>query len=342
MKVVVALSGGVDSAVAALRLLDEGHEVIGVHLRMGRGGAGAVDSARRVARQLAIGLLEVDCSEAFDLRVVRPALGLFASGVTPSPCVVCNERLKLAELERVAAEVGADMVATGHYARVEGSSRGPLLLRGADRSKDQSYFLHRLTASRLRRIAFPLGDFSKDEVRGLAARAHLSVAGEKESQELCFVADGGSPADLVEAELPERVRPGRIVDREGQRLGDHGGVHRFTVGQRRGAPHPLYVLAVDAADGTVVVGPRDQAEASVVHAEGVSWVNDAPPDGRLECSVQIRSRHSAAQALVEVEGSKLTIRPAAPLLSPAPGQAAVLYRSDQVLGGAWIVRGNDE
>jgi tRNA-specific 2-thiouridylase len=326
--------------------------VIGVFLRLWdpRAGKGSrccsledLEDARRVASHLGIVLHDECISDLFYERVFLPSLQRYADGLTPNPCVVCNEQIKFAELEHVMDQLEADLLVTGHYARiVTGGDGRPRLLRGVDAGKDQSYFLHRLSSERLRRICFPLGERSKDEVRQAAAAAQLPVAGKPESQELCFVPEGTSYAELLEQWLPEQVRPGAIVDRTGNRLGSHEGVHRYTVGQRRGlgisAAEPLYVLELDAASGTVVVGPQQQLAVTEIAVAEVSWVAGEAPAASFSCSVQIRSRHCSVPATVEVgDSGSVSVHPEQPLSAPAPGQAAVLYDGDEVLGGGWII-----
>jgi tRNA-specific 2-thiouridylase len=328
-----------------------GHQVEGVFLRLwdplgsGKGSRCCSledqEDARAVAAALDIPLREECTSRRFFDDVFEASLERYAEGLTPNPCVVCNEKIKFTELEAVADAAGADVLVTGHYARLRGGKGGRVrLLRGVDAAKDQSYFLHRLTQDRLRRVLFPLGDMTKADVRRKARAAGLPVADKPESQELCFVPEGTSYAELMEAWLPGRVRAGEIVDRGGRRLGSHAGVHRFTVGQRRGlgvsAEMPLYVLQLHPATGTVVVGDRDELLTSSFEAEDMRWISDQPPARELECSVQVRSRHRAVPARVEARGEGVLIVPEEPLTAPAPGQAAVLYDGDEVLGGGWI------
>ncbi len=351
MKVLVAMSGGLDSSVAALEMVKAGHQVEAIFLRLwdplasGKGSRCCsiedMEDARIVADALGIPLREECTSRRFFDQVFHASLERYAEGLTPNPCVVCNEKIKFAELEAVADAAGAEVLVTGHYARLRGGEGGPVqLLRGADAAKDQSYFLHRLGQDRLRRVAFPVGGMTKDEVRRKAREAGLHVAGKTESQELCFVPEGTSYADLMEAWLPDRVRAGEIVDSGGRRLGSHGGVHRFTVGQRRGlgvaSDRPLYVLKLQADTGTVVIGDRDELMAFSFEADDARWVSGRPPAARFTCSVQVRSRHRAVPARVEVRGEGVLIVPVEPMPAPAPGQAAVLYDGDEVLGGGWI------
>ncbi len=352
MKVVVAMSGGLDSSVAALTMVREGHEVEGVFMRLWDPLAGHgsrccsledMEDARRVARHLGIPLREACLSRQFFDEIFIASLEAYARGLTPNPCVECNEKIKFAELERMARELGADRLVTGHYARVErGADDRWHLFRGSDRAKDQSYFLHRLGQERLARVVFPLGETTKDEARSVAREAGLPVADKPESQELCFVPPGGSYAQLLESWLPGRTRSGSIVDRAGRRLGEHRGVHRFTVGQRRGlgiaAPRPLYVLGIEPETGNVVVGTRDELLVSSFRVREPAWVAGRPPAAELQCTVRIRSRHPGVRARVRPEDGYLVVETAEPVRAPAPGQAAVFYAGEEVLGGGWIVR----
>ncbi len=350
MKVVVAMSGGLDSSVAALRLVEAGYRVVGVLFRLWDPLAGAasrccsdedVRDARRVAEALGIPLREECTSRRFFDEIFMPSLEQYAHGLTPNPCVLCNERIKFAELAAVAEAEGAALMATGHYARVEGREGGTVrLLRAADPAKDQSYFLYRVPQEILGRLLLPVGELSKDEVRRLAEAAGLPVADKAESQELCFVPEGTSYAQLVEGWLPGSLRPGEIVDRSGKVLGRHDGVHRFTVGQRRGlgiaAPAPLYVIALEPATGRVVVGPREELAAPRLEVRDLAWVSGEPPAAEFRCTVKIRSRHAGTAAGVEVHGDRAHVLPDEPLRAPAPGQAAVFYDGDEVLGGGFI------
>lgn len=346
------MSGGLDSSVAAYLMREAGHEVVGVFFRLWDPLAGHasrccsledLEDARRVAQELGIPLREECSTRRFFDEVFEASLERYVEGLTPNPCVVCNARVKFPELVRVAEEEGAEFMVTGHYARLEHGPGGPRLHRGAVREKDQSYFLHRLGRDLLERLRFPVGGMGKEEVRDLALASGLSVASKRESQELCFVPPGTSCADLVERWKGDSIRPGPIVDREGRVLGEHRGVHRFTIGQRRGigvsAEAPLYVLATRREDAAVVVGPREALETWRIGVRDIVWVRGAPPAGRFACTVQVRSRHGGTPAVVDVEGSGATVTVEEPLRGPAPGQAAVFYDGDEVLGGGWIVGG---
>lgn len=349
MKVLVGMSGGLDSSVAALNMVEAGHQVEGVFLQLWDPLAGSgsrccsledQEDARRVAAVLGIPLHEACTTRKFFDAVFLASLESYAAGRTPNPCVTCNERIKFSELLALAGEHGADVVATGHYARLEETDGRRRLLRGADRAKDQSYFLHRVSQDVLRRVVFPVGGMTKDEVREVAVGAGLPVAAKPESQELCFVSEGSSYAELLEGWLPGRSRPGAIVSTDGRRLGSHDGVHRFTVGQRRGlgvvADRPLYVVALDAEAGAVVVGTEEELAVRRFGVGDIVWIAGGPPAGSFECTVQVRSRHAGTPARVTVDGGGATVSAREPLRAPAPGQAAVFYHGDELLGGGWI------
>ncbi len=350
MKVIVAMSGGVDSSVAALRLIEAGHDVTGVFFRLvdplGEGGSRCcsprdMEDARLAAQLLGIELLERCVSRRFFDEVFETSLRAYARGLTPNPCVVCNRRIKFAELAHAADQIGADLIATGHFARLEQNGDGVAhLLRAVDRSKDQSYFLHRVDQQILSRTVFPIGDLSKGEVRELARSAGLVQAEKAESQELCFVPEGTSYAELVEHWMPEMIRPGIIADHDGRQLGAHRGIHRFTIGQRRGlgisSQAPLYVVGLDPKTATVIAGKGDELLRTSIRVHDLRWVAGRPPCRPLACTVQVRSRHRGVPAEVRVNGDDAEIDFAEPVRAPAPGQAAVFYDGDEVLGGGWI------
>ena len=354
MRVLAAMSGGVDSSVAAALLVDQGHEVIGVSMQLydqqeGRTAFGTcctiddLHDARRVAAALGIPHYILNFERQFDERVVANFVGEYLAGRTPIPCIRCNSDLKFATLLDRARGLGAERVATGHYARVDRGPAGTLRLRrGLDGAKDQSYFLFSLTRSQLATALFPVGDWRKPDVRAYAQARRLPVADKPDSQEICFVPDGDY-ARFVEAHAPAaaRGRDGAIVDRAGHLLGRHRGVHRFTVGQRKGlglgADGPLYVLALRPADNTVVVGPREALGQTTLRASGVNWIAGEPPAGPLRVDAQIRHRHAPAPAHVRATGTtNAEIEFDEPQTAITPGQAVVFYEGDSVVGGGWI------
>lgn len=355
MRIVVAMSGGVDSSVAAALLARQGHDVIGVSMQLydqsdGQttfGSCCTIDDlhdARRVAARIGIPHYIVNFEHKFNETVVANFVGEYAAGRTPIPCVHCNADLKFATLVERASGLGADFVATGHYARVDhdAASGRYRLRRGADPAKDQSYFLFTLTQAQLAHAVFPVGDLDKAAVRAHARDLDLAVAEKPDSHEICFV-PGGDHAAFLES---HGVEPGGGVIRDvaGRAVGRHDGVHRFTVGQRKGlglsSPIPLFVVGIDAATQAVTVGPREALERDVVTATGVNWIAGTPPPGGSRVTAQIRHRHQEAAATVEwVDAGRVRLRFDEPQSAIAPGQALVMYRSDEVVGGGWISGG---
>lgn len=355
MRIVAAMSGGVDSSVAAALLAADGHDVVGLSMQLydQRGGTQSFGScctlddlhdARRVARRIGIPHYIVNFERQFDERVISPFVQEYAAARTPIPCVRCNSDLKFASLLDRARGFDAEQVATGHYARVEtvpaaGGRAVRRLRRAADQAKDQCYFLFSLTQSQLARASFPLGDMLKAEVRDYARDRGLLVADKPDSHEICFVPDGDYAA-FVERRLPEGAREGPVVDAAGRLLGRHRGVHRFTVGQRKGlgvsGAVPLYVTAIDAASDTVTVGSRADLERITLTAGGVNWIEGTPRHG-CPVTAQIRHHHPPAPARVwPLDGAALRLEFDHPQPAIAPGQAVVLYDGDIVLGGGWI------
>ena len=352
-RVVVAMSGGVDSSVTAALLAESGHEVVGITLQLYASGAarrrpGAccagedIYDARRVADRLGIRHYVLDYEERFREAVIDDFADSYLRGETPIPCVRCNERVKFRDLLAVARDLGADALATGHYVRrVEGPG-GPALHRAVDHARDQSYFLFATTPEQLAYLRFPLGAMPKEQVRAHAERLGLAVAAKPDSQDICFVPDGRY-AGVIERLRPGAAEPGNIVDRTGRVLGRHEGIIHFTVGQRRGlgiaAPEPLYVLAVDAARREVVVGPQAALLRDRVFTGPLAWIGaDMPAPGEERAVVaRLRSSHPGAPArLVRKADGTAEVRLEEPEAATAPGQACVLYDANQVLGGGWI------
>ena len=350
------MSGGVDSSVAAGLLVEQGHDVIGLSMQLydasdndggerSFGSCCSIDDlhdARRVAAAINIPHYILNFERQFNEQVVSNFVSEYAAGRTPLPCAHCNSDLKFATLLDRARGLGADAVATGHYARVEGTAAGRYeLRRGIDASKDQSYFLFALTQDQLAQAVFPVGGRAKDDVRDWAHRRGLPVAAKPDSQEICFIPDHDYAA-FVTRHAPATAG-GSILDESGQVLGRHGGIHRFTVGQRKGlglssspTGKPLYVLSLKPQNQDVVVGPKASLERTHLTASGVNWI-DATPAGPRRASVQIRHRHHAAPATVRSTGdghSEVVFD--TPQIAVTPGQAAVFYDGDVVLGGGWI------
>ena len=355
-RIVVAMSGGVDSSVTAGLLKEAGYDTVGVTLQLYDHGAAVarpgaccagqdIRDARRVADQIGMPHYVLDFEERFRRAVIDDFADSYIAGETPIPCVRCNQRVKFRDLLDVARDLGADALATGHYVRRSVGPDGAELRQATDASRDQSYFLFATTPGQLDFLRFPLGDLDKHETRAHAARLDLSVAEKPDSQDICFVPTGGYAA-IVERLRPGSVEPGDIVHVDGTVLGRHEGIIRYTVGQRRGlgiggrsdGDAPLYVVRLDADRHQVVVGPREALAVTRVGVKDVSWLV-APPTSPRAVSVKLRSAQAAVGATVQATDSGgAAIELAEPQFGVAPGQAAVFYEGDRVLGGGWISR----
>ncbi len=354
-RIVVAMSGGVDSSATAALLKEQGWEVVGVTMQLYDHGQATcransccagkdIHDARRVADALGIAHYVVDYESSFLDEVMERFADSYLKGETPIPCILCNQTVKFRDLMRVARDLGAEALATGHYVRREEGGEGPILLRGADHGRDQSYFLFATTREQLDFLRFPLGGMaSKDETRAIAQRFGLPVASKPDSQDICFVPDGDY-AGVVERLRPGAVRPGEIVHGgDGRVLGRHQGIIHYTVGQRRGlnlgGGPPLYVLRLDAERDQVIVGPREALGRCRMALHGVNWLGDGAPEaGRtVRCQVKIRSaRAPAAATLTLGETRTAEVVLDQPEEGVAPGQACVAYDGERVLGGGWI------
>lgn len=327
MRIAVAMSGGVDSSAAAAILQEQGHELVGFTMQLWNQRRGiSVDEngeplpsrccslddvydARRVAEELGFPFYVLNLEKEFERDVVQPFVNSYLNGETPIPCVACNSRLKFASLDKLASSLGCEKVATGHYARVEfdEATNRFRLLRGRDPNKDQSYFLWELTQDQLSRAMFPLGELSKSDARQAARDSHLAVAEKKESQEICFVPDGDYAGFIdrylaAEQQTDRLHGEGEIVSRDGAVIGTHGGIHRYTIGQRRGIgianPRPLYVLGVEPKKNRVVVGYDDELLGDGFTAAGINWISLDNPTEPVRAEVRVRYRHVAAPAII--------------------------------------------
>ncbi len=354
-RIAVAMSGGVDSSTAAALLQEEGHEVVGLTLQLwdhselnlaaGKGRCCSPDDiadARAVSAHLDIPHYVFNHSDGFMSSIVEPFVRAYSEGRTPSPCIRCNRLVKFDLLGKMARGLDAEMLATGHYARLALDDERPQLSKAKDPDKDQSYFLFDVPIQQLSNVCFPLGNLSKGEVRRAAARFGLSVAQKSESYELCFIPDGNKDSFLEERiGTSLQQRQGSILSVGGEVLGSHGGLHRFTIGQRRGlgitSNEPLYVIDMDADSRAVTVGPSTCLESRGLIATDCNWISVPPPEETVRVAARIRHRHEEAPATLTPIGSgRIELRFDAVERAVAPGQGVAFYDGDLLLGGGWI------
>ena len=351
-RVVVAMSGGVDSSVAAALLVEQGYEVIGLMLRLWAepGGAAnrcctpdAIGDAQYIADELGIPFYVRDYKEIFKQIIVDPFINDYANGLTPNPCLTCNRVIRFELLLQEALALGGQYLATGHYARVQQNEAGQYeLWQGLDPDKDQSYVLHTLTQENLPHVLFPLGEYTKEAVRDLAVRYQLPVFNKPDSQDLCFLGDG-SYRQFLERQAPHILQPGKIVNSRGEILGEHQGLPAYTIGQRRGlgiaAPQPHYVIRLDSAHNQLVVGPREELGRDDLTAYNVNYISGQPFETptRVEAKIRYKSRPATA-TVTPLPGHRLRAKFDAPLPDITPGQGFVFFRGAQVLGGGVIER----
>ena len=353
-KVVVAMSGGVDSSCAAAMLLAQGYDVIGVTLKIwDTKDCGAekkksccslrdVEDARKVAGKLGIPFYVLDCSAEFDKKVIEYFCLEYLKGRTPNPCVVCNVGIKFGYLLNKAKGLGASYLATGHYAKVEYDQKNNkfLLKRSADPKKDQTYVLYGLTQEVLSQVLFPMGAHTKSSVRETAKWFGLCVADKQDSQEICFV-DQNDYGAFLEKKLGGKIKPGKIVDKSGKVLGEHKGICFYTIGQRKGmgvaSKHPLYVIQIDAEKNNIVVGTAADLKKKKFVVNNLNWISGGPPKPIFNAEVKIRYNHPGAPAEIRLsEDNSAEVEFETPQQAVTPGQAAVFYKGDVVLGGGWI------
>lgn len=353
-RIVCALSGGVDSAVTAALLLKDGYEVVGVTLRLQKCetaqatrsccGVDGVSRARALCDQLGIRHYLLDCVDRFEDQILKPAWDDYRVGRTPSPCLFCNDRIKFGYLLEWAKALGIHQIATGHYARIlHEDGKAPQLLRGVDANKDQSYFLSGLTLEQLAATLFPLGGMTKPQVRAIAATMTLPSAETPESQDACLITEGQSFSEMLRLRFNGDAKPGDVLDQQGAVLGHHDGIHHYTIGQRKGIPiestSRTFVKTIDGTTGNITI--THDPEALVSHkitVGGMHWIHEKPFTGEIPCQVQVRYRHHPAECILKpIDDQRAEVIFSSNIVRAAtPGQAAVFYDGDRVMGRGWI------
>ncbi|MCP5489146.1 MAG: tRNA 2-thiouridine(34) synthase MnmA [Verrucomicrobia bacterium] len=344
-RIAIGLSGGIDSSAAATRLQEQGWDVVGFTLHMFKEGSRCcsiedVNRARRVCGHLGIPHHVINVMDRFMAEVIAPFTAAYASGRTPNPCIACNRQFKFGVLLERALDLGCTHIATGHYVRIHATETGHRLMKGTDPGKDQSYFLHRLTAEQLARAVFPLGTWLKRDVRAYVKDRGIPTEGARETADLCFIT-GAGPAPLIERFHPEIARPGEIRDTSGRRIGTHSGIHHFTIGQREGLGVALgrrmYVKAISPADNSVVIADRDEVLTSTFSVEDLYWMDGRAPNPNRPMQVRTRYRQKPVEATLELREDRTgTVITQEPIFAITPGQAAVFHHDEEVLGGGWI------
>ena len=341
-RVVLGMSGGLDSSVSAYLLQKEGFELIGITLRFSEASKCCseldVCDARKVAQKLGIEHYTIDVTEVFSKEVINYFIKEYSEGRTPNPCAVCNRRVKFKTLFKKADDLNAQFIATGHYARIQQSNNQYYLLKGKDSIKDQSYFLARLKKEWLAKLLFPLGEYTKKEVSEIAKKSKLPFFKKDESQEVCFIKGNDYRNFLIE-KMPELMNPGDIITGDGNIIGKHKGIFYYTIGQRKGIQvninKPLYVISINPKKNTITVGEEKDVYKKELSTEHTNWLT---PEGEIpeEVFVKIRSQHQPKEADIEIRGTEVFVKFAEPQISITPGQLAVFYKSDTVLGSGWI------
>jgi len=347
MKVAVAMSGGVDSSVSAALLKEDGHEVIGVTMRVMPANdytASAESAAADVASKLDIPHYILDIHDVFERRIIDNFCRDYQQGRTPNPCILCNKFIKFGALRDKVKELGADILATGHHARIEKDDHSGrhLLKKGRDRMKDQSYFLCQIRQEQLKHTLFPIGQMTKDRVKRIAAERGFPAVSRPESQEICFIPDGDYKK-FLEQYLPNVSRPGKILDQGGKVVGKHQGITTYTVGQRKGlgifSARPLYVTSIEAQSNTVVVGTREQTYGTELIAQNLNWIAISRPTTPIKVKAKIRYRHPEAEAtVIPQDENSVYVRFAEPQMAITPGQVVVFYEDDIILGSGIIYK----